>query len=209
MSRPHFSFQAKGFTLIELLIAIAIFSVLGVMAMGGYNELIRQREHASETMLRIRSVQRAVTTLSRDLMQLEPRPVRDSTSATVNPAIYVNSTGCLLELTRAGWTNPVGLPRPTLQRVCYRISDNALYRDYWSSLDRNLSNTPQQVELLGKVTSLNFRFMDGNRQWQRTWPASSTGGTGLSRARALPLAVEITLKLSDWGEIIRLIEIAA
>jgi len=209
MSRPHFSFQAKGFTLIELLIAIAIFSVLGVMAMGGYNELIRQREHASETMLRIRSVQRAVTTLSRDLMQLEPRPVRDSTSATVNPAIYVNSTGCLLELTRAGWTNPVGLPRPTLQRVCYRISDNALYRDYWSSLDRNLSNTPQQVELLGKVTSLNFRFMDGNRQWQTTWPASSTGGTGLSRARALPLAVEITLKLSDWGEIIRLIEIAA
>ena len=209
MSRPHFSFQAKGFTLIELLIAIAIFSVLGVMAMGGYNELIRQREHASETMLRIRSVQRAVTTVSRDLMQLEPRPVRDSTSATVNPAIYVNSTGCLLELTRAGWTNPVGLPRPTLQRVCYRISDNALYRDYWSSLDRNLSNTPQQVELLGKVTSLNFRFMDGNRQWQTTWPASSTGGTGLSRARALPLAVEITLKLSDWGEIIRLIEIAA
>lgn len=209
MSRPHFSFQAKGFTLIELLIAIAIFSVLGVMAMGGYNELIRQREHAAETMLRIRSVQRAVTTLSRDLMQLEPRPVRDSTSATVNPAIYVNSTGCLLELTRAGWTNPVGLPRPTLQRVCYRISDNALYRDYWSSLDRNLSNTPQQVELLGKVTSLNFRFMDGNRQWQTTWPASSTGGTGLSRARALPLAVEITLKLSDWGEIIRLIEIAA
>jgi general secretion pathway protein J len=201
--------KSHGFTLIELLIAIVIFAIVAIMAMGGYNELIKQREHAAETMLRVRTVQRAVARITQDMMQLEPRPVRDSTASTVNPALYINSNGCLLELTRAGWTNPVGMPRSTLQRVCYRLSDNKLYRDYWASLDRNLSNTPQQAELLGQITSMTFRFMDGNHQWQTTWPANSTGGTGNARARALPLAVEVTLKLSDWGDITRIIEIAA
>ena len=205
----HSAMNKNGFTLIELLIAIAIFSVLGVMAMGGYNELIQQREHAAETMLRVRSIQRTITTISRDLMQLEPRPVRDSTSATVHPALSANSTACLLEFTRAGWTNPVGLPRSTQQRVCYRIEDEKLYRDYWPALDRNLTNVPQQVELIDKVTEVHLRFMDSNRQWQNTWPSNTTVGSALSRARALPLAVELTLKLSDWGEVKRLIEIAS
>ena len=209
MNAPSSTIRASGFTLIELLIAIIIFSIVGVMAMGGFNELIKQREHTSESMLRIRSIQRTVTSISRDLMQLEPRPIRDATSATLKPAIQVNTTGCALELTRAGWTNPVGLPRSTLQRVCYRIEDNKLYRDYWVTLDRNLSNEPQQVELLGEVTSMSLRFMDLNRQWQTTWPASTVGGTATSTARQLPLAVEITLKLTDWGEIMRLVEITA
>lgn len=209
MSHPHSTVRAGGFTLIELLISIIIFSIVGVMAMGGFNELVKQREHTSESMLRIRSIQRTVTSISRDLMQLEPRPVRDATSATLKPSIQINATGCLLELTHSGWTNPVGLPRSTLQRVCYRIEDNKLYRDYWITLDRNLSNEPQQVELLGEVSSLSLRFMDLNRQWQTSWPANTVGGTATSAARQLPLAVEITLKLNDWGEIVRLIEIAA
>jgi len=206
--RPH-AVRYSGFTLIELLIAIIIFSIVGVMAMGGFNELVKQREHTSESMLRIRSIQRTVTSITRDMMQLEPRPIREATSSTLKPAIQVNTMGCALELTRSGWTNPVGLPRSTLQRVCYRIEDNKLYRDYWFTLDRNLSNEPQQIELLGEVSSMTFRFMDLNRQWQTTWPANSVGGTATSTARQLPLAVEITLKLTDWGEIVRLVEIAA
>ncbi|MGD9843252.1 MAG: type II secretion system minor pseudopilin GspJ [Steroidobacteraceae bacterium] len=200
------SMRNHGFTLLELLIAIAIFAIVAVMAMGGYNELITQREHAAESMLRVRTVQRAVTRITQDLMQLEPRPVRDATATTVNPALYPNNI-YLLELTRAGWTNPAGLPRATLQRVGYRLMDGKLYRDYWIVLDRSLSNTPIQAELLDNVSTITLRYLDGNRQWQTTWPASSTGGAGISRARATPLAVEITLKLDDWGEIKRIVEL--
>ncbi len=213
MSARHLtnlSIRLRGFTLLELLIAIAIFAIVAAMAMGGYNQLIMQRERAAETMARVRGVQRAVTRITQDFQQLEPRPIRDATAATTNPALYMNAGNIyLLELTRAGWTNPAGLPRATLQRVGYRLVDDKLYRDYWTVLDRSLSAVPIQVELMDQVTSMTLRFMDNNRQWQTTWPANSTGGAGTARARALPLAVEITLVLVDWGEIKRIVEIAA
>lgn len=211
MKRPirHASVSA-GFTLLELLIAIAIFAVVGVLAMGGYNQLLMQRERAAQTMERTRAIQRAMTRLTQDFAQLEPRPVRDATAATVNPALYFNASGTyLVELTRAGWSNPAGVSRATLQRVGYRLLDGKLYRDYWTVLDRSLSNTPVQAQLVDKVTAFSLRFMDRNRQWQTTWPANSTGGTGTARARSLPLAVEITLTLEDWGELKRVVEVVS
>lgn len=207
--KPGLSKHEAGFTLLELLIAIAIFAVVGVLAMSGYNELLMQRERASQTMERARMVQRAMTRLGQDFAQLEPRPVRDATATTLNPALYFNANTYLVELTRAGWTNPAGVPRATLQRVGYRLLDGKLYRDYWTVLDRTLNNVPVQVLLVDKVTAFTLRFMDGNRQWQTTWPANSTGGTGRMRARALPLAVEITLTLEDWGELKRIIEVVS
>jgi general secretion pathway protein J len=202
--------QLHGFTLLELMIAVAIFALIGALAMGGYNQLITQREHAAETMARTRSIQRAIQRLSNDFEQLEPRPIRDATAATTDPAVYYNTTGTyLVEITRSGWTNPAGLPRSTLQRVGYRLADGKLYRDYWSVLDRNLNTPTIQAELLTKVTSVTLRFMDRNRQWQTTWPATSTGGTGNTRARSLPIAVEITVTLEDWGQLQRVVEVVS
>ena len=40
MNRRH----SAGFTLLEILIAVAIFTIVGTLAMGGYNELVRQSE---------------------------------------------------------------------------------------------------------------------------------------------------------------------
>lgn len=209
MKRLHPA-RAAGFTLLELLIAVSIFAVVGILAMSGYNELLMQRERAAQTMLRARTIQRAMTRLAQDFEQLEPRPVRDATATTTNPALYFNSGGTYrVELTRAGWTNPAGVSRATLQRVGYRLLDGKLYRDYWTVLDRSLSSTPLQAQLLDRVTTFTLRFMDRNRQWQTTWPADSVGGSGIERARRLPMAVEITLTLEDWGELKRVIEVAS
>lgn len=202
--------RLAGFTLLELLIAIAIFAVVGILAMSGYNELLMQRERAEQTMARARAVQRAMMRLSQDFAQLEPRPVRDATAATVNPALYFNAGGThVVELTRAGWSNPAGVSRATLQRVGYRFRDGKLYRDYWAVLDRGLSAVPVEALMVDRVTNFTLRFMDRNRQWQTTWPADSTGGTGNARARSLPVAVEITLTLEDWGELKRIIEVVS
>jgi general secretion pathway protein J len=118
----------------------------------------------------------------------------------------------LVEFTRAGWTNPTGINRSTLQRVRYRLVDNKLYRDYWGVLDRTLNSTPIEVQLLDKVQSVTFRFMDNGRQWQTTWPASQAtqvaGAPAASFAsRDLPIAIEVTINLQDWGEIKRLVEV--
>ena len=67
---------AGGFTLMELLVAMAIFAIIGTLALSGYTELQRQSEYAELRLARIREVQRAVQTLGQDLAQIEPRPVR-------------------------------------------------------------------------------------------------------------------------------------
>jgi len=205
--------SSRGFTLLELLIAIVIFAIVGVLAMGGYNQLVRQREIAAATMERVRNLQRTVMRMSQDFEQLAARPIRDATSATDMPALLTSTnTGDLVEFTRAGWTNPTGINRSTLQRVRYRLVDNKLYRDYWGVLDRTLNSTPIEVQLLDKVQSVTFRFMDNGRQWQTTWPASQVtqvaGAPAASFAsRELPIAIEVTINLQDWGEIKRLVEV--
>lgn len=197
--------RAAGFTLLELLIAITIFAVIGAMALGGYNQLLSQRERADVSMARIRATQLAVTRIAQDFEQLEPRPVRDPTAQTQRAALMIDTSGTyVIEFTRAGWSNPAGVQRPTLQRVAYRLQDGKLYRDYWTVLDRTLNSMPLEVNLLDKVTAFKLRFMDQNRQWQTIWP---TAGAGAAVARNLPLAVEFTLQLEDWGEIKRVVEV--
>lgn len=207
MMRPRSSATkaVAGFTLLELLIAITIFAVIGAMALGGYNQLLKQRERADTSMARIRATQLAVTKIAQDFEQLEPRPIRDPTAQTQRAALMTDASGVnVVELTRAGWSNPAGVQRSTLQRVAYRLRDGKLYRDYWTVLDPTLGSMPVEVELLDKVTAFKLRFMDQNRQWQTLWPAAGASATS---ARDLPLAVEFTLQLEDWGEIKRLVEV--
>lgn len=210
-TRSFSSQRVTGFTLLELLIAIAIFAIVSILAMSGYNELLMQRERASQSMERARMIQRAMTRLAQDFEQLEPRPVRDATATVKNPALYFNAGGTyLVEMTRAGWTNPAGVSRSTLQRVGYRLVDGKLYRDYWTVLDRTLGSVPAQALLVDKVTTFSLRYMDHNRLWQTTWPpVGGASGVGNSRARFLPLAVEITLTLEDWGELKRVVEVVS
>lgn len=198
--------RGAGFTLVEMLVSIAIFSLIAAMAYGGYNTLVRQSEQANERMARVRAVQRAVTRLTQDFAELEPRPVREPIGDAVEPALRADRrTQYLAFLTRAGWSNPAGLARPTLQRVAYRLEDGKLYRDHWSALDTTLANEPITAELLAEVRALEFRFLDPGGQWQEQWPPLGTAPELGRRLR--PLAVEIILELDDWGRISRLVEV--
>jgi general secretion pathway protein J len=200
--------DSSGFTLLEVLIAVAIFVVVGAMAMGGYNKLSDQSRMLDERMLRVRAVQNTMTKFALDFEQLEPRPIQDALGqGNRQPALLASPTGQqgIAELSRAGWNNPAAVPRSTLERVTYRLVDKKLLRDRWPVMDRLLTNEPQTTTLLDHVKSIKLRFMDQNRAWQEQWPGPNT--PSINSARALPLAVEITLELEDWGVLTRLIEV--
>jgi general secretion pathway protein J len=200
--------QSGGFTLLELLVAMAIFAILGTLALSGYTELQQQSEYAEQRLERLREVQRAVQALAQDLAQIEPRPIREPLGESLVPAVLaMDSVEYGLQFTRAGWSNTAGLSRPTLQRVGYRLDGEGLWRDHWPVLDRTLATEPTRVKLLGEVRSVRFRFMNAARDWVERWPVSD-GSDVAGSERLRPAAVEIVLDLEDWGEIRRVIEVA-
>jgi general secretion pathway protein J len=199
--------RTGGFTLLELLVAMAIFAILGTLALTGYTELQKQSEYAEQRLARTREVQRAVQLICQDLGQIEPRPVRQPLGEGWLPALIAgDSAESKIEFTKAGWSNTAGLERPTLQRVAYRVDQDGLWRDHWPVLDRTLAQEPVRQKLLGSVRDVRFRFMNSSREWVERWP--TTDGTTDAAARQRPAAVEVTLDLEDWGEIRRVVEVA-
>ena len=195
--------RMRGFTLLEVLIAVAVFAVVGVMAYGGLQAVLAQQAIARDNADRFRELQFAVQQVSRDLLQLNPRPVREPLGDGYRAALFSDPRGeVLLEFTRGGWTNPLGQPRAAVQRVAYVLEDDLLLRRHWFVPDQTLGEEPVERELLSGVQEVRLRFFAPGG-WSEEWPAGGVGADPSLR----PLAVEITLELEDWGEIVRLIEV--
>lgn len=198
--------RARGFTLLELLVAMAIFAIVGALALTGYTQLQRQSEIVEQRLARTRDVQRTVQLVASDIEQIEPRPIREPIGETVLPAVSAGlDPSYLLSLTRAGYSNTAGVQRPTLQRVGYRLENGEFWRDTWPALDRTIAVEPVRRKLLTGVRSVTFRFLDPSRSWVDRWPETQTPDAASARLR--PAAVEVVIELDDWGEVRRLLEV--
>ena len=210
MSRRAF---ASGFTLVELLVAMAIFALIGVMAYGGLNNVITQREQNGQVMQRLRQVQQAFAIMSRDFEQLTPRPIRDELGSTRSPLQAGPLNVPPIEFTHGGWPNPLGVARSTQQRVAYALEDGQLVRYSWLELDRAPQSEAQKQVLLPDVTGLDVEFMNppnggnpANGSFDNQWPPLNTNQA--TQATLLPSAVSIKLILKDWGDVTRIVEVA-
>jgi general secretion pathway protein J len=207
--------STTGFTLVEVLIALAITAFVSVIAYTSLSTVMTGVESLQENTDRIYEINRAFTILSRDLRQLSPRGVRDEYGE-LEPAFVGGELARFnLSFTRGGWHNPLGHPRSTLQRVNYRLEDEALWRDAYPVLDRVADSEPSSVQLLDGVEELRLAFLGSlealqiqtggasidTSNWQDNWVPDS--GV-LQNQLPPPAALEITVRLTGWGEIRRL-----
>ena len=133
----------------------------------------------------------------------------DASTLPITTTALSQAGAALITLTRGGWSNPIGLKRPELQRVSYQLRAGHLFRQNLPVLDGTGTTNVIERDLLDNVDGLSFRYLDAGYNWDTTWPPPSVTSTAASLAqmRQRPVAVEITLQLHDWGTMVCIVEI--
>lgn len=190
-----------GFTLIELLVAMFLLAILGTAGFQMLFQITATRDRIEEQSARLTELQRTFYWLAEDVTQVVNRPVRSSLGSTLEPLQFNISGENLFEFTRAGWDNPaadVSPVRSSLQRVAYALEGDKLIRQYWYHLDSMNEEPTRRRQMLTGVDSMSFRFLDTSGEWKEGWPPTDTEEPGL------PAAIEFTLELQDYGNVVRL-----
>lgn len=198
--------RGAGFTLLELLVALAIFAVLALLAYGGLNGIMSTRSETETRAEALRTLQFVYRLMQRDIEQWVPRDIRNQFGETETALRAGEQVETLLEVTHGGWRNPAEQPRSTLQRVGYKLEENALIRLSWLTLDRSPDAQPREQKLLEGVREVELRFLTDGDNWLDRWPplgasTGGAGGAGRGGAAARPRALEVTLDTELWGEL--------
>jgi general secretion pathway protein J len=192
--------QQGGFTLLEVLVAIAIFAVIGLGANQMLRTMIDTHDKTTAKVRNMNQLTRVFTAMERDFGQAVPRYIRDEFGDS-QPPMMVAVGRFPVELTRSGWSNPIRLPRSTLQRVAYEVNaDGQLVRLFWLVLDRAEDSEPVQQVLLEDVEDLRIRLLSINGETTEIWPDGNF-------SEVLPGAVEIYLQTAEFGEVRKVIDL--
>jgi general secretion pathway protein J len=212
--------RGRGFTLIEAMVAMAIFAFIGVAAYSLLSSTGRLKESGEVRFRALSGLQLGMRQIDEDFSQFAARPV-NGPGAKAAPALDASPEDAVVALTRAGWRNPLGVQRSGLQRVWWALDeDGRLLRRYRKDLDDLDPDETVERVFVEAVESFELRYMDEKGQWIEEWPPESGPGTAASAASAapvspaatdigkevpVPVAVEVRIKQSQIGEVLRVI----
>ncbi|MHB8428676.1 MAG: type II secretion system minor pseudopilin GspJ [Acidiferrobacterales bacterium] len=200
--------RARGLTLLEMLVAIAIFALIGVMAYGVLNQVLRIRDRVTTERRFWTGLAMCFAHLQDDLSQARPRTVIDDDGLAL-PAFIIRPPDMQmpdapqLEFTRGGVLVFGNAAHSDLERVGYELENHVLWRLSWPVLDRAPNTVPLKSAILRKVTEFRVRAFTSDRLWSDLWPQLSAGLTGSPAATGqlnpLPGGVEIKLSIRGRG----------
>lgn len=188
-------FNNTGFTLIELLVAMAIFSLMTVIAYAGISSVMLNDRTSLEHETALKRLQRTLVFIEKDLRQLSPRKRNDGYSELQQPLKADGGGDVLIEFSRAGNSNPTDLSRSSLQRIRYIIEEEKLKRQSWNLVDHSDAE-PLTMTLMDKVTEAKVSFFSEEGETLEAWTKET-----------LPLGIEVKLATERWGEIRRVLPI--
>lgn len=231
MGRPHeinmrgIRAGMRGFTLIELLLALGISALIATLAYAGLGTAIDTSTGMQTEVRRLAELQRALNIVEEDLAQVVPRAIVNGLGSDEPAFRGGRFQDVVLEFTRGGFGNPQNplqnLARSELQRVRYVLDGGRLWRQSWNVLDRASENrAPDSALLLEGVSSLDVAFLAPAEAgaspvdfyaltasaalWTNDWSSARIGPEAVS---PLPIAVDMKLRLDDFGELRRVVEL--
>ena len=204
-----YKLRQRGFTLIEVMIAIVIMAMIAVMTSQSFTAAIASSEATQEAIDRIAAVDRIWVLLETDMRNVIPAMPKVPRGKPIPPVFIDPSEEYRLTLLRAGYANPLRLPRTEVVRVGYRFEDNAIWRDTWFNISESDEREARPQIILEGVEDLFIKALPNvpNRSsvsggpWQDRWPVSG------QLPQTLPAAIEITLITEDFGEVKRIYSI--
>jgi general secretion pathway protein J len=184
--------RMRGFTLLELLVAIVIFALVGVMAYGGLNTVIKQSAIVQSQTEALAQTQAGLRQMRRDLTFALDRAARDALGGEVPE--FAGGGMNLLTLTRLGASNPWDAAQSQLVLVRWRLDQGNLERAEFIPADGAIGNSatdPDWQVMLRGVQHIALVFFDSNNQSMADWPPINQPSAGL------PKAVEVQLTLDQ------------
>ncbi|WP_298624194.1 GspJ family T2SS minor pseudopilin variant LspJ [uncultured Legionella sp.] len=187
----------QGFTLIEILIALTVFAILATITSSTLYYAFTARTRVNEQATRLNELQLAMSIIQQDIPQIIERPVKGN-EMRLFPAFVGQSQ--YMEFTRDGVINPDSIEkRSTLKRVALVCQDNKLLRRTWASLDPLNRNAYTDKELINNLDGCNFNYLNQNLQVLTEWREQAVSQN--QRKESLPKAIQLNLKLNDWGKL--------
>lgn len=199
--------RTTGFTLLELIVAVAIFAIVGTLAVGGLHSVLQADRITQDQSTRLAEVEVMLALLERDLRHAVPVAPRDQFGDRQPPLSYSPYTEPqALRLVRAG----LGGDR-RLARVEWRITPTGLERYSSSIIDgapEDAGTTRQFLRTAGtgshrewnqngrRETPQAIRFAFVSRQTGETradWPPVGAGTT----ADNAPVPAQVILAFED------------
>jgi general secretion pathway protein J len=194
--------KTKGFTLFEILIAVFILGIISVVMVRGLQSIIIVKNNLERSEHRLQELSLAMTFMQSDLRNAVNRPILLANNET-EPSLWTeNDAFQTVAWTRGNIENPLDENRSTLLRVAYELKNGQLIRQTWPVLDRVVGTAPDDRVLLNNVEQIQWKFLGPRIQWYTAWPSSD-------KKQPLPVAVQVTIQIKDWGTVQRIFMISA
>lgn len=199
--------RQRGFTLIEVLIAMAIFAMIGLASTSILTTVIDSNALSEERFTKLQLLQRAMTTIERDIQQAVPRPIRvngEKQEVVLAGGEVDGSDDDGIGFVRTGWHNPqLMLPRSSLQYVAYRLRENSIERLYGNYVDNVIGYEPKVLVLLEDIESFKVEFIAPNASVSSVKDEDDLTWSEGYQGKELPRAVAVELVSKDFGKIRR------
>ena len=192
-SPPH---PQSGFTLVEMLVALAVFALLSAAGVGILRSSVDTQAAVDARLTELGQLGRLNALLSSDLAQAVDRPTRSPAGR--RPAFSGDSGG--MQFVRSGWANLDGATRSELQRVSWRMDQQALARIGFRHLDGG-DDAALPALLARSIRNASFRYRLADGSWVSSFESSEE--------QALPAAVELTLAPSAGEPIVMIVALPA